>query len=114
LILIGVIFTFVNGVKLDIQFKGGTILKYDYSGEIDADKAADVAEATLGEEASAQLQSDFTGENTKLVISLASDEAISAEEQKKLSDAISAEFGAANPALSESLTVEPSWGGNSL
>jgi preprotein translocase subunit SecF len=34
-IITGIVFTFINGIQLDIQFKGGTILKYTHTGDID-------------------------------------------------------------------------------
>ena len=42
ILVIGVVMSFLNGVQLDIQFKGGSMLKYSYKGKIDADKAADI------------------------------------------------------------------------
>jgi preprotein translocase SecF subunit len=107
LILIGVIASFVNGIQLDIQFKGGAIIKYSYTGTIDTDKASSVAESTLGRSADAFLQSDLLGQDKKISINLAGNEAITSDEQAALSAALIKEFPDSKLALSESLVVEP-------
>ncbi len=38
-ILSGVAAALINGISMDIQFKGGTILKYTYTGTIDNEQA---------------------------------------------------------------------------
>ena len=35
IILIGIVCNFIFGTTLDIQFKGGAIISYEYSGELD-------------------------------------------------------------------------------
>lgn len=107
LILIGVIASFVNGIQLDIQFKGGAIIKYSYTGTIDTDKASSVAESTLGRSADAFLQSDLLGQDKKISINLAGNEAITSDEQAALSTALIKEFPDSKLTLSESLVVEP-------
>ena len=37
IILIGIVCNVIFGVTLDIQFTGGTILQYSYTGEVDTD-----------------------------------------------------------------------------
>ena len=41
IIAIGLICNIIFGATLDIQFKGGTIVNYSYTGEIDADALYD-------------------------------------------------------------------------
>ena len=38
IILAGLISIAVNGLKMDIQFKGGALIKYTYSGELDVQR----------------------------------------------------------------------------
>lgn len=42
IILIGIICNFVFGTNLDIQFSGGAMIKYNYSGELDVDEMQDL------------------------------------------------------------------------
>jgi len=107
LILLGVISAFVNGIKLDIQFRGGTILKYTYTDQIDAEKAEKIIEQLLGRTTNCQLQSNLANKEQKLIVSLASNEALTSKEQEAVTDALNKAFPNAKFALSESLTVEP-------
>lgn len=43
IMLVILIATFVFGVKLDIQFKGGSIINYSYTGDINADEIKTIA-----------------------------------------------------------------------
>lgn len=107
LILLGVAAAFVNGIQLDIQFKGGTILKYTYSDTIDAERAEKVVGEAVGRPANAQLQSNIADGEKKLIVSLASNEALTSQEQEAVTSVLTKAFPNAKLALSESLTVEP-------
>lgn len=55
-ILIGLTFNFINGTKLDIKFKGGSMLSYTYEGkEMDQDEVEKAIEELLGKDVSVQL-----------------------------------------------------------
>lgn len=77
-IALTVIFSFVLGVKVDIRFKGGSMLTYSYTGEItEADTAkvaADVKSLENVPEVSVTTGTSFTGGLNTMVISFASDE----------------------------------------
>lgn len=77
-IALTVIFTFVLGVKVDIRFKGGSMLTYSYTGEItEADTAkvaADVKSLENVPEVTVTTGTSFTGGLNTMVISFASDE----------------------------------------
>ena len=38
LMVIGLIFNFIRGTKMDIQFVGGAMIKYSVDGEVDTDR----------------------------------------------------------------------------
>ena len=107
IILSGIVAGFMNGIKLDIQFKGGTVLKYTYTQTVNIEKSEDVIEKAIGKVANCQLQSNLAKDEQKLIVSLASNEAITSQEQETVSKVLTT----ANPnsmlTLSESLTVEP-------
>lgn len=107
ILLLGIIMYFVNGIVLDIQFKGGSILKYDITGDINTEKADAITTETTGRNATCQIVSDMATGNKKLVVNLAGDEGFSAQDQEKLDQALKAEFPSFDLKLSESSVVEP-------
>jgi len=107
LILFGVAAAFINGIHLDIQFRGGTILKYTYIDSINAERAEGLVEHAVGRTTNCQLQSNMAKDEKMLIISLASNEALSSQEQEAVTTALTTAYPHAKLALSESLTVEP-------
>lgn len=107
LILFGVVGAFVNGIKLDIQFKGGTILKYTYSASINIEQAEKIVEQAVGRTSNCQQQSNMVKNEHMLIVSLASNEALSSQEQETLTSALTQAYPDAQLALSEALSVEP-------
>jgi len=107
LILAGVVAAFVNGIKLDIQFKGGAIFKYTYTGTIDEEKAENVVELAVARTVNGQLQSNLGTQEQMLILSLADNGALTSQEQEAVSAALGQAFPNSHLALSESLTVEP-------
>jgi preprotein translocase subunit SecF len=110
LLLTGIVALFMNGLQLDIQFKGGSILKYTYAGELDAAHASDVAGATLHRLADAQVTKDLVTGQSKLVLNLSGNEGLDAADQDKMDAALQAAFPDAKLKLSESSMVEPFFG----
>jgi preprotein translocase SecF subunit len=108
--LAGLAAAFINGIKLDITFQGGTILKYTYTGTIDADKADAVVEQALGRIASSQLQTNLAKSEKTLVINLAEKDNITSQQQQAVTSALANAFPNAKLALYESRTVQPSIG----
>jgi preprotein translocase SecF subunit len=107
IILIGVAFTFINGIKLDITFQGGSILRYTYTGTIDGEYAGTLVQEALGKSASCQLETNMAKDEQTLTINLAGNEAISSQEQSTVTSTLTEAYPDAGLKLSESLTVEP-------
>ncbi|MGE5391155.1 MAG: protein translocase subunit SecF [Deltaproteobacteria bacterium] len=107
IILFGIVAAFVNGIQLDIQFKGGTILKYTYSDTINAESAQTIVEQAVGKATNCQLQSNMAKDEKMLIVSLAGNEALTSQQQEAVSAALTRAYPHANLELSESLTVEP-------
>ena len=107
IMLMGIIAAFTNGIQLDIQFKGGTILKYTYTQTINVDQTEKILEKALGRTVSCQLQSNIAKEEQKLVVNLASNEGLTSQEQEEVTSALKTAYQNSKLALSESLTVEP-------
>lgn len=110
IMVIGIIFVFINGVTLDIQFKGGALIKYTYVGEVDEDLAADIASNQLGRPVSTQLTEEIATGEKKLVFNIAGEYGIDANEQKAFDAALKEQFPDSNLVLSDSRMVEKYFG----
>ncbi len=107
LLLIGILVAVFFGVKLDIQFKGGSILQYSFEGTVNLEKAENIISDSIGKIVSCQ-ETTSVGENLKnLVINVAGDNALSIDEQTKLEEALQTSFPEQKFALESSYQVEP-------
>lgn len=107
IIVTGIIFAIAYGIKLDIQFQGGTILKYTYVGEINNEEAEALIEAALGKETNCQQQTTVAKDEQMLVISLADNESITSQEQEAVTDTLTTAYPDAQFDLAESRSVQP-------
>jgi len=97
----------INGLALDIQFKGGTILKYSYQGEVDTALAQNAVDAASGRISNVQIQSNVAGGEQMLIINLAGDEAITTQEQEAITAALDESMPGREFSVAETRTVEP-------
>ena len=92
LIALVLVCSFVLGVDMDIQFKGGAILTYGYEGQIDLAQVREETEAVLGSGVTLQTGNNAaTGENT-VIITLPGASNITTEELTELEAALDAAF----------------------
>lgn len=109
-ILIAIIWTFVAGVNVAIEFKGGTIISYSYTGEI-SETAVEAAVAEISGQTANVSKSESLADGLKtVVLSFASSEGISAEVQSQITDGLTAEFADNGIELYSSQDVNPSTG----
>lgn len=74
----------IIGPKLDIQFKGGSIATYSYTGEISADDFDKTVENFLGQAVTVQQQENSVTGQMSMVVSLTSDQSLTTETQTAL------------------------------
>ncbi len=98
---------FVLGVSLDIQFKGGSVLKYYHDTTIDLDKAASVAATSTGTNVTALDASDTASGKRILTLNIAGDTALTVDQQKTLVADLIKAFPDQNIVLSEANVVAP-------
>ncbi len=110
IMVIGIIMAFINGVQLDIQFKGGAMLKYTYVGEMDAEKAGNIASDIFSRPVSTQLIEDIATGEDKLVLTLAGNYGVNAADQDKLDIKLKEAFPDSQLKQSETTIVEPFFG----
>ncbi len=107
---LGLVAFILNGVQLDIQFKGGAILKYSYTGTLDTETVADFTSQKLGRLVSAQETKDLNTGETRVVLQLSGEYGMSAAQQDELNQALSAQFPNNALASVETSLVEPFFG----
>ena len=110
IIAAGLIFSFVMGVKLDIEFSGGTILSYVYDGEINEADFKKSVEDNLGRNVSVTTGSDFTTGRNKIMVEVKSKSGLNSDKQFALSEQLDAEYSENNLELFQSSDVSPSSG----
>ncbi len=92
LTVIVIIATFVNGVKMDIQFQGGYIFTYSYEGEIYKDSLEKELAKKLNQDVSVQKTTDIGSGINKLVISFGANKALDANVKKNLKEIFDNKF----------------------
>ena len=114
---IGIICNIIFGTQLDIQFTGGTIVKYSYTGQVNEEKLKEVAQnATPDNEITFSISKNMIagGENTgdDYIVSLqfTGTDSISFEQQKAVTEALNKKFPDNGFEYSESTSVESSMG----
>ena len=109
LIIAGIVSLFINGVKLDIQFSGGTKLAYSYTGEINTADIEAIVSNVLGKSASAQTQTSVSDDKDvkTIVVNVAGTSSSTTEQLEKIITDIKAKYPDCNVEQYETQVVEP-------
>lgn len=119
IMLIGLIFNFIYGTELDISFKGGAVVKYSYTGQIDQEDVGSIVKQATGKDASVLILGNVktTGASeskNSVSISFAGSEALSVDKQQALAKALTAKYPDAGFSVEESNSVNPTMGHQTL
>lgn len=114
IIAIGLIFNIIFGTELSVDFKGGTLITYSYTGEVDMDKVEDVVKGVVDANVTitkgSALESD--GEEAKESMNIAFSKDIDFETKDKITKALTENI---NDTVAEmSSNIVPPTVGNSL
>lgn len=90
LMAIGLLFNIIWGVQLDTEFKGGTLVKYSYTGDINREAVESLAESTLGKSVEVQISDSAASDKSTMNLELADE--LSMDEQAKLDTAIKEKY----------------------
>ena len=111
LVAFSILSTFIFGVDLDIQFKGGTIITYVYDGDLDCDSfVSDAKEILGGAGVKYTTGVDFSSGKSNIQLSLTSTSGLSSDKQFELTNALTEKYAENNIDLIESSDVSPSSG----
>ena len=111
IVIFSILSTFIFGAKLDIQFKGGTLITYLYEGDIDSNAfAADAEEDLGGIQVKVTTGTDFNTGKNNIQLSLLSNSGLTADKQIVLNDALEEKYADNSLQMAESTDVSPSSG----
>ncbi|MDE6775135.1 MAG: protein translocase subunit SecF [Ruminococcus sp.] len=106
-LLLGII---IRGVKLAIEFKGGTMLTYSYDGTLDVNAIANTAENIVGVPVTARTGESLADDSRQITLSFTSEEGLNADRQFELTEALTSEFPDNQLVLFDSNDVSPASG----
>ncbi len=106
ILVLALIFNVIFGTEMDISFKGGTLVRYSFTGTIDLDKATDAATQVLNDTVDVRVE---TVNNTE-VLSISLSEEISTEKLTELDAALQKALPDNKPAQFSSNTLQASMG----
>ena len=116
IIIVCMIGLYVNGLQLDIQFQGGTVMQIEMPDDtFDTELAADIVRNVTGKIATVNKSSTFNAENEEnrihlMVLNISSEETLSAEERNEVIEALRKEYNIARDANIDVNSVAPSIG----
>ena len=102
--------TIVIGPKLDIQFKGGSIATYSYTGVITPEAFEKTVEDFLGQDVTVQQQENSVTGQMSMVVSLTSDQNLTTETQTKLLETLQEAYADNEVEASDVNNVDPTMG----
>lgn len=109
-ILLSIVFTLIFGMNVAIEFKGGTIITYSYTGSVDENAVAASAREITGQQCNATLGESLADGSTTVALSFPSSEGLTADVQSELSDKLQEQFADSGLELYSSQDVDPSTG----
>ena len=116
IIVIGIICNFIFGTTLDIQFKGGAIISYSFTGEVDENTLKDtIQNATPNNTVTFTVSKDImnnteTDDAYVIDINFSGENAIDTAQQAAITEALEKAFPDNNFEYQESSSVEASMG----
>lgn len=112
---IGLIFNVIFGTQLDIQFTGGAMIKYSYTGTIDQNAVEKIAQDVTKKEVSVRVLTDVKSASggaaaDNISISFAGTDSITVDNQKAIAAQLTAKYPTANFQVVDSSSVNPTMG----
>lgn len=109
LVLISIISTFF-GLKVAIEFKGGTMISYSYINEIDSKEVQSRIEEILNNKVLLQQGDLFNSDRKNITVTLVSTDGISSDLQNNLTSVLKEQFSENDIQILDSNDVSPSSG----
>lgn len=115
IIFIGIIFNFIFGTQLDIQFRGGSYIRYSYVGDVDQKDLTDLIQDNTKENITVSYSTDMLSntENKQAYtvrVEFAGNKAITTEQQQTLTKALQKAYPDASFKVQESSAIQSTMG----
>ncbi len=110
--VIGAILLAIFGLDLDINFSGGTKISYSYSDELKLSDVEKVVKDTIDNKFTISQSTSLAGDTKTIEIALVGKNALSAESQQKLAEALQKEFKDNKIELYNANSVSPTIAGS--
>ena len=110
LIAITILATFILKIDVAIEFKGGTIITYKYSGEINDKDIQTTIEEIVGSSVKTSIGENISTGDMNITVSFTSSEGLTVERQAEITDVLQSKFPDSNLELSDSNDVSPTSG----
>lgn len=117
LMAIGLIFNVIFGTQLDIQFTGGAVIKYSYTGSIQQEMVEKVVQDAVKKDVTVRIlenvkSADGSAAKNNVSISFAGTDSISVNDQQTIAKNLSAQYPNAGFQVVESSSINPTMGHN--
>ncbi len=100
----------VRGVNLAIEFEGGTMLTYSYTGDIDTNAVGNEVQNIVGVPVNARTGESLDSDGNQITFSFTSEEGLNADRQFELTEALITAFPDNQLELFDSSDVSPASG----
>ncbi|MCL1880894.1 MAG: protein translocase subunit SecF [Oscillospiraceae bacterium] len=107
---VSIVLTFVIGIQVAIEFRGGTILSYTFEGELDTDAVQEAVEEHDVGTVNVRFGTAFGSELDNVTIEFASREGLTAEVQREISQSLAETFAENDLRTAGSQDVNPTMG----
>ncbi len=112
---IGLIFNIAFGTQMDIQFTGGAVIKYSYTGTIQQSEVENIVQDTAKKEATVRIlenvkSADGSATKNNVSISFAGTDSLSLDTQQTIAKSLTAKYPNADFQVVESSSVNPTMG----
>ena len=112
---VGLIFNFIFGTQLDINFKGGAFITYSYSGEVKSDEIEKAVENTTNRDVTVAINQNVksatgSGTTNQVTLTFSGDDALTIDNQQAVENTLNAVYPDANFDLVQSDSVNPTMG----
>ena len=106
-LIVGILF---RGVNLAIEFEGGTMLNYSYTGSLDTNALKSEAENIVGVPVSVRTGESLDSDGYQVTLSFTSEEGLNADKQFELTEMLTNKFPDNDLVLFDSNDVSPASG----
>ncbi len=111
IIVLGIIFNFIFGTRLDIQFSGGATLTFSYTGEVDQNSLYDFIQEKTTDRITTSFSQDLMGNTGNNVsVQFSGNDSIETDIQKNLESELQAQYPENDFVCLEANSVDASMG----